>query len=212
MVAHTDDRTFGLGGAPSAVKPTTRSDAAENRVAILRAVRDLAATKGDAFSIKEVSEAAGIATATIYRHFDGKAALLDGVSLFRWSQMKAAATGVAGQPDGLRHAVSIIDAYTRMTTADSGFIAALNLRVGRDPAGIGPLRNEFDPAFAAIWRTGQQRGEIRRGADPHDAIELAGAIRESSRRLQMLALLVAGIATPAIEPEQLVRDLFLTRK
>lgn len=209
----TVDRTFALatsGELRSAASP--RSDAVENRVAILRAVRDLAGKKGDAVSIKEISEAAGIATATIYRHFDGKVALLDGVSLFRWSQMKSAATSAAGRPDGLRHVVTIIDAYTRMTTADAGFIKALNLHVGHDPAGIGPLRDAFEPAFAAIWRTGQERGEIRRNADARDAIEMAGAIRESSRRLQMLALLVAGIATPTVDPEQFVRDLFLAHK
>jgi AcrR family transcriptional regulator len=189
-----------------------RIDARLNRTSILRAVRDVVSEKGKDASIREIADAAGVATATIYRHFDGKSALFDGVSLLRWSHMlRAAGDGNGNGSEGIRRAVRIIDAYTKMTTADSRFIKALGLHVGHEPAGIGPIREAFDPAFALIWRAGQQKGEIRRGADPNDAIEMAGAVRESGRRLQMLTLVVAGIATPEIEPEQLIREMYVRK-
>jgi AcrR family transcriptional regulator len=200
------DRTGADGTA------SLRIDARLNRTSILRAVRDVVSEKGKDASIREIADAAGLATATIYRHFDGKSDLFDGVSLLRWSHMlHATGDGDREGTEGIRRAVSIIDAYTKMTTADSRFIKALGLHVGREPAAIGPIREAFDPAFAVIWREGQRRGEIRRGADPNDAIEMAGAVRESGRRLQMLTLVVAGIATTEIEPEQLIRDMYVRK-
>lgn len=192
-----------------------RIDARENRVAIIRAVRDLVAVKGDGVSIREIADRAGVGTATLYRHFDGKKDLLDSVSVHRWSQMRwAAEADSALEPaaQGIRRVVGIIDMYTRMTTSDAEFIHALGLRVGHDPTGIGPLRDAFDPSFARLWTVGQERGEIRHAAHPNDAIEMAGAIRESNRRLQMLTLLVAGIATPRVDPDEIVRELYLRGK
>lgn len=193
-----------------------RIDARMNRTNILRAVRDIVGEKGKDASIREIADAAGVSTATLYRHFDGKNALLEGVSLLRWSQMLRAAGQGEGpddetRPGGLSQAVRIIDAYTKMTTADNQFIKALGLRIGHEPAVIGPLRDAFDLAFGEIWRDGQERGDIRRGADPSDAIEMAGAVRESGRRLQMLTLVVAGIATPEIDPEQLIREMYVRK-
>ncbi|TQL46651.1 TetR family transcriptional regulator [Homoserinimonas aerilata] len=202
MVVHTPDAA-------------SRIDARQNRVAIVRAVRDLVAVKGAAVSIREIADSAGVGTATLYRHFEGKKDLLDGVSVHRWSQMRHAAqtnSSTEQEGHGIRRVVGIIDMYTRMTTSDAEFIHALGLRVGHDPTGIGPLRDQFDPIFAQLWVNGQERGEIRRTAHPHDAIEMAGAIRESSRRLQMLTLLVAGIATPQVDPDQIVRELYLRAK
>lgn len=194
----------------------SRIDAQQNRVAIVRAVRDLVAIKGDGVSIREIADASGVAPATLYRHFAGKKDLFDSVSLHRWSQMRRAAQIAAPESEdamqGIRRVIGIIDMYTRMTTSDAQFIHALGLRVGHDPTGIGPLRDAFDPSFAELWAIGQERGEIRRTAFSNDAIEMAGAIRESQRRLQMLTLLVAGIATPQVDPDEIVRELYLRGK
>ena len=193
----------------------SRIDAQQNRVAIIRAVRDLVAVKGEGVSIREIADSAGVGTATLYRHFEGKKELLDSVSMHRWSQMRHAAEAhsvVEPAAQGIRRVVGIIDMYTRMTTTDAHYIQALGLRVGHDPTGIGPLRDSFDPCFARLWAVGQERGEIRASAHPNDAIEMAGAIRESTRRLQMLTLLVAGIATPQVDPDAIVRELYLRRK
>jgi AcrR family transcriptional regulator len=188
-----------------------RIDARQNRINILRAVRDIVGEKGDDISIREIATTAGVGVATIYRHFDGKAALLDGVSQFRWTQMCKAAEVRDDSLAGIRRVVAVIDRYTKMTTTDDRFISNLGLRPGHDPTGIKPIRDRFDPVFASIWSDGQSRGEIRRGADPGDAIEIAGGVRQSGRRLQMLTLVVAGIATPTIDPEQLIRDMYVRK-
>ncbi|WP_411721353.1 TetR/AcrR family transcriptional regulator [Mycetocola sp.] len=193
----------------------SRIDARLTRVAIIRAVRDLVAVKGEGVSIREIADTAGVGSATLYRHFDGKKDLLDSVSMHRWSQMcHATQARAAAEPaaQGIRRVVGIIDMYTRMTTSDAQYIQALGLRVGHDPTGIGPLRDAFDPSFARLWAVAQERSEIRPAAHPNDAIEMAGAIRQSNRRLQMLTLLVAGIATPQIDPDKLVLELYLRDK
>lgn len=190
-----------------------RTDVYHNRMQLVRAARDVIGQKGSTdVGLREIASAAGVGTATLHRHFSTKEMLIDEVSVVRWSRMEDyARRGVRPGYTPLQQVVAILEAFTRMTTADDRFIAAAGLKVGRAPGAIQPIREAFDPAFAALWIQAQRDGHLRRAADPRDAVELAGAIRERTRRIQMMTMLTAGICVSAVDAESLVSEICLKR-
>jgi AcrR family transcriptional regulator len=187
------------------IKPA-REDAALNRRRLLLAARDAVADDGPGVSVRVIADRAGVGVTTLYRHFPSKDALLDAVSVNRWATMTYLARAGSNEDDPLSSVVGLLETFTRMVTADEVFIAATGLRVGRTPAAILPLKAAFDPAFAALWSRAQRRNTLRQGADPRDAMELAGMIRDNERRMPMLLTLVNGICTDGVNAESLVAE------
>jgi AcrR family transcriptional regulator len=175
-----------------------RSDARQNRLRLVRATRDVVGRAGSTdVRVRDIATAAGVSLPTLYRHFDGKGALIDEVSLVRWSRMSELASVPGSFETPVHHVLGIIEAYTWMTTRDTDFIRAAGIEVGRKP--VEHLRADFEPQFARSWVAAQSAGQIRRTADPRDAIDLAGAIREPRRRVSMFRLLVGGFCTDRVD-------------
>jgi AcrR family transcriptional regulator len=174
-----------------------RSDAQQNRLRLVRATRDVVGWAGSAdVSVRDIAGAAGLSLATLYRHFDGRQALVDEVSIMRWSRMaELGATGQIDEP--INHVLSVIERFTRMTTRDHRFILGAGIEVGKKP--VEHIRAEFEPHFARSWVAAQSTGHIRRTADPRDAIDMAGAIRDPRRRTSMLGVLAGGICTDRVD-------------
>src|SRR5262245_40625622 len=158
-----------------------REDSIRNQRRLLLAARDAVADAGPGVGVREIADRAGVGVTTLYRHFGGKDALIDAVSVNRWATMtRLAHTGtVTGAP--LPAVVALLETFTRMVTADEAFIAQTGLRVGRTPIDILPVKAQFDPLFAELWSSAQQRNMIRPRADARDAMELAGLIRSPDR-------------------------------
>lgn len=181
-----------------------REDAVRNRRRLLLAARDAVAEDGPGVSVRAIADRAGVGVTTLYRHFGGRDALIDAVSVNRWATMTrlARAGALGGAP--LDAVVSVLETFTRMVTADDAFIAAAGLRIGRTPIDILPVKAQFDPLFALLWSSAQRRDLIRPRVDSRDAMELAGMIRSTDRRGPMLSVLVSGICTDAVDVERLV--------
>jgi AcrR family transcriptional regulator len=176
-----------------------RRDADLNRARLLLAARDAVAEEGLGIAVRSIAERAGVGVSTLYRHFPGKEAVIDGVSIHRWATMARLVEQGARAGDPLPGVVRVLDAYSRMVTADEAFITATGLRIGRNPPGILPLKARFEPAFAALWEDARRRRLIRAHADPRDAVELAGMIRDRERRAAMLHVLLTGICTDRVD-------------
>jgi AcrR family transcriptional regulator len=181
-----------------------REDAIRNQRRLLLAARDAVAEHGPGVSVRAIADRAGVGITTLYRHFDGKDALIDAVSVNRWATMTRLARSGTTTRAPLQAVVALLETFTRMVTADEAFIAATGLRVGRTPIDILPVKAEFDPLLAQLWSTAQRRNMIRPRADARDAMELAGLIRSSDRRLPMLVTLLNGICTDAVDVERLM--------
>lgn len=171
---------------------------------MLLAARDAVAEVGPGVSVREIADRAGVGVTTLYRHFGGKDALIDAVSVNRWATMTRLARSGTVSEAPLHAVAALLETFTRMVTADDAFIAATGLRVGRTPIDILPVKAQFDPLFAQLWSTAQQRNMIRPRADARDAMELAGMMRSSERREPMLLTLLNGICTDAVDVERLV--------
>ena len=112
-----------------------REDAQQNRLRLVRATRDVVGRAGSMdVSVRDIARAAECSIATLYRHFEGKRDLIDAVSIMRWSRMAELAATPEGHESPVEHVLSVVEAYTRMTTGDSHFIAAAGIEVGKRPA------------------------------------------------------------------------------
>ena len=175
-----------------------REDAQQNRLRLVRATRDVVGVAGSTdVSVRDIARAAECSVATLYRHFDGKHNLIDAVSIMRWSRMEQLAATPEVHETAVDHVLSVIETYTRMTTRDHDFIVAAGIEVGKKP--VEHIRAVFEPHFARSWVSAQSSGHIRRTADPRDAIDMAGVIRDPRRRISMLALLAGGICTDKVD-------------
>jgi len=171
---------------------------------LLLAARDAVAEDGPGVSVREIADRAGVGVTTLYRHFGGKDALIDGVSVNRWATMARLARSGTASGAPLHAVIALLETFTRMVTADEAFIAAAGLHVGRTPVDIRPVKAQFDPAFARLWAGAQQRNLIRARADARDAMELASMIRNGERRAPMLLTLLNGICTDAVDVERVI--------
>lgn len=175
-----------------------RDDARQNRLRLVRATRDVVGLAGSTdVSVRDIARAAECSVATLYRHFDGKHDLIDAVSIMRWSRMEELAASPEVHASAVEHVLSVIETYTRMTTRDHEFIVAAGIEVGKKPAEH--VRAVFEPHFALSWVSAQSSGHIRRTADPRDAIDMAGVIRDPRRRISMLAMLAGGLCTEKVD-------------
>lgn len=176
-----------------------RSDAVDNRLRLVRATRDLVGWAGSPdVSVREIANAAGVSMATLYRHFDGRQALIDEVSIWRWSRLEELARQRTPDEAPVDHVLRILETYTRMTTRDHRFLVGAGItKLGQKP--VEHIRAEFEPHFASFWVAAQSGGYIRRTADPRDAMDIVGSIRDPKRRVPMLAMIAGGICTEKVD-------------
>lgn len=184
-----------------------RIDAQHSRAQLIEAACQTVAEQGaDGASAREIAERAGVSSATLYRHFANKQALVDAVSVDRWHRAAAWALPRANGTNTLRDIVAILDRFSRMISHDARFIAAADLQVGVTPHAIAPVRSVFEARFDELWAQARAAGSIRRWAEPRDVLELLWAIRGSDRRVPMLATVVGGFAAPPEDVEALLQD------
>lgn len=183
-----------------------RSDAQQNRLLLLDAACDLIAEAGtDDISARDIADRAGVSSATLYRHFPSKQALIDAISVDRWERMSQWARSSRGARSPIRHITTVLDRFSRLVSDDAQFIQAAGLKVGQTPAAIRPMREVFDARFDELWRSAQAAGAVQRWADPRDAVELVGSIRSKERRAPMLATVVGGFVAPQVDVHHLLR-------
>jgi AcrR family transcriptional regulator len=188
-----------------------RSDAEENVQRLLRAARDAVGEEGAGVGVRAIAERAGVGVTTLYRHFRDKWALIDGVAVHRWSALRTLAERPVPAGGELARIVLLLDTFTRMLAADDRLITGAGWRVGRSPAALlVPAKAGYDAALLGLWVRAQTGGTVHRRADPRDVMELAGCLRDASRRPAQLRLLVSGLsARPEVGEPLVARTLRL---
>ena len=167
-------------------RPTERTEArkAATREAIVAAAVDQLAAGGYASaSIQAVAARAGVATGTLYRHFDSKSALF--AEAFRRAARRELDAFAAATADDGRSAVERIGAATetwaRRALAEPTRAYAL-LAEPVDPA-VEAARLEFRRGYRDVLVRAMQQGIARGELQPHDtqtfSAALIGAIAEA---------------------------------
>jgi AcrR family transcriptional regulator len=146
-----------------------RSDARENRAAILEAAR-LALDESGEISLNAVAKAAGVANATLYRHFPTREALVLGVYRGVVDDVAAAAPSLLLTLEPSAALRAWIDRVAEYAIAKRGFASAVQA-LSRDDGDL------YDETYRAIvgaldllLRATEQTGAIRPGLSADDVI------------------------------------------
>jgi AcrR family transcriptional regulator len=141
-----------LYGAPTA----RRQDAQRNRAAIVRAATEVMTSPGSTIAMPEIARRAGVAQATLYRHFPDRSALAAAVIAHQLQLLEACAAADTGQPVTFHHLL-------REMLHNQIAMRPLVLLARRLEAGV---RDRFErrliAAFAEPLRRAQSVGQVRR--------------------------------------------------
>ncbi|MFG3343664.1 TetR/AcrR family transcriptional regulator [Streptomyces sp. NPDC048018] len=177
-----------------------RADARRNRERILEAAVRAFAEKGADVPIDTIAKAAGVGSATLYRHFPTREALVEAAYRNELARVcDSAAELLAGLPPD-RALRLWMDRFIDYLAAKQGMADALRAAVasGADP--FAETLDRLSAAIGSLLRAGAEAGLLRADVDPFDVgLGLSGvalitsspAQRERSGRL--LDLLLDGL-------------------
>jgi AcrR family transcriptional regulator len=164
--------------------PVRRADAVRNRERVAWAARDAFAEFGIDAPITEVARRAGLGTATVYRHFASKQALVLGAFEDQLAACAAAVDDALDDPDPWHAFRTCVERLCEIHAMDRGFTAAF-LSAYPDTE-----------AFATAWRRGERvLAEVVRRA------QASGDLRPDYARddLTLLLMAIGGIAAGSAE-------------
>jgi AcrR family transcriptional regulator len=157
---------------PTAV-PRPRADAAHNREAILAAALGALTDSADA-SLNSIAKRAGVANATLYRHFRTRESLILAVYQHEVGQVVDAADLLLADRTPVEALSEWVERLAQYAMTKHGLAEALRAATSPDPL----FTETYDSIVGALRRllvAAQDAGEIREGLDPHDVIlALAG--------------------------------------
>jgi AcrR family transcriptional regulator len=179
-----------------------RTDARDNRAGIVAAAHAVfAATAPDA-PVREIATHAGVAPATVYRHFPTRAALLDAVLSDRVASCEADLRSATSDPDPWRALSATIRHFAARQIADRALNEALFAAPG---AAYADARRTHAAALAMLVDRARSSGAVRPDLTVHDVRSALLAIA-SLRTLpppaanttitRVTNLLLSGMRTP----------------
>jgi len=160
---------------PRPARPAPREEGQEpekRRLILHAAVRVFAERGYQGCRIADVAQSAGVAYGLVYHYFRNKDELLESVFDEQWAIFIRALEAIDAGPGTATDKLAglfgfVFDVYKTAPAA----VRVLMLEVTHTPRGLraGSTRETFDRAIrlvAAVVRRGQERGELRRQADP----------------------------------------------
>lgn len=182
----------------SSSKPL-RADRQRNRERILEIAAGLVAQHGAELSLEEVARRAGVGSATVYRHFPSRQALLEAVFRSGVAQLRDRAAAQPGAEPGAELA-GWLEELTVYTATHRGLATALLA----GPEGLSPeelcCTELLLQVLEVLVARAAAAGALRSGTAAADLMRLSNAISvatendpDTARRLLRLAL--AGIGT-----------------
>jgi AcrR family transcriptional regulator len=150
-----------------------RADGARNRESILAAARAALTESADA-SLNSIARQAGVANATLYRHFPTRESLLLAVYRQEVDQVVEAADLLLAQRPPAQALGEWVERLAQYAMTKHGLAGALRAATSYDPL----FAETYDAIVGALGRllaAAEEAGAIRSGLDRHDVIlALAG--------------------------------------
>ncbi|TDE56565.1 TetR/AcrR family transcriptional regulator [Nonomuraea mesophila] len=151
--------------------PRRRADAAENRVRILQAAREVVAN-AEEVKLNEIAKRAGVGQGTLYRHFPTREALLAEVYRKDVDDLVAAAPALLAEHSPLPALARWLDRVAEYAKIKQGVFAAVEAGLWQDLSAhsLGPIGE----ALSTLLDAGKAGGTIRPDIDARDVILLIG--------------------------------------
>lgn len=151
------------------------------RTALLAAGREaLRVGRLESFSLRELSRTVGVTPTAAYRHFRDKEALLEGVAIAGFGELREALRAAAPSDAGVPSVEALVAAYRNFATTNTGLMKLMfqprPKRSKREDA-AGECLAEFVAAVA----------DRDTGDDPEDAIRTAVVVWSAVHGFAMLA-------------------------
>lgn len=159
--------------------PRLRADAAHNRRRILRAAHEVFADAGLDAPVAQVARRAGVSTATLYRRFPTREALVVAVFDDQVAACVQAVVTAAEDPDPWRGFCAVVQTLCTMGASERGLTAAFLAHLG-SRVDVGEQRSRAEQAFVDLVVRAKTDGRLR--ADFH------------RRDLSMVLLAARGLA------------------
>jgi AcrR family transcriptional regulator len=173
-----------LYGAPTA----RRQDAQRNRAAIVRAATEVMTSPASVIAMPEIARRAGVAQATLYRHFPDRSALAGAVIAHQLQLLEACAAGTS-QAAGIERAAGTDQAAgTNQAVSFHHLLRAmLHTQIAMRPLVLlsrrfdAGLRDQYErrlvAAFAEPLRRAQSTGQVRCDFVPKDLMLLVTMVQ-----------------------------------
>src|ERR1700761_8448392 len=186
-----------LAPAPPARKP--RADAERNRERILEIAKEVFTRDGAAASFDNIARLSGIGSATLYRHFPTRDALIEAVYRSEVEKLAAAEERFATSLPPVEALRAWMLLFIDHVAAKTLIIPAMDTVSGGAMRLIEGSRSLIHGAFATSVRRAIDSGDLKADTDPNDFVRALVGIfhttaipgwEESARRL--VGILIAG--------------------
>jgi AcrR family transcriptional regulator len=172
---------------PARAASTLRADAARNREQLLRAARAAFTEHGPDVPLVDVARRAGVGTATLYRRFPTREALLAAVVEEHLAECAARAAAALAHPDPWPAFCELVEHLARTQVEERLFTLTV-LGQSAATASVDAARRAMERDLVVLADRAKAAGELRADFDPTD--------------ITMLLLGVAGITDAMPGPER----------
>jgi AcrR family transcriptional regulator len=156
-----------LYGAPTA----RRQDAQRNRAAIVRAASEIMTSTGSVIPMHEIARRAGVAQATLYRHFPDRSALAAAVIAHHLQRLEAFAGSEACRPSMFRDLLREV-LHNQVTMRPLVLLARRF-----DPSARERYQKRLLAVFCEPLRRAQTQGYVRSDVAPADLLLLFAMVQ-----------------------------------
>jgi AcrR family transcriptional regulator len=152
-----------------------RADAVANRQVILEAGARQIAEQGIATTLNDVARAAGVGVATVYRNFENRDALLDGLFALTLDRLVVLAEEAAAIGDDPRAFETYLFAVMHLHASDRGVVPVL-MRSNQSAEFSEQLARQLGPRVQPLIQAAQSAGTLRDGFTIQDLCLLSAMV------------------------------------
>ena len=186
------DPVAGVAGGPSAGRPA-RADAVRNRARLIEAAAAAFAERGEATSLEDVAQRAGVGIGTLYRHFPTRDALVEAVYRSGVESLCEAADQLLAELPPDRALAEWMDRFVSYVATKRGMLTALRALLDADATLFDDCRACLEATAARMLGAAAESGFVRRDVDAGDLLRAMGGIcmaTDASHRTDQLRPLV----------------------
>ncbi|WGY00347.1 helix-turn-helix domain-containing protein [Nocardioides sp. QY071] len=178
-----------------------RADAVRSRERVLAVAKDVIDRDGPAVSLDRVARAAGVGSATLYRHFPTRLHLLEAVFAQEAHALAAAAAALPGSQDGASAVRSWARRLVVEAIASRGLGAAL-VAAGIEQTSSSDCRGLIARATDTLLHDPAVAASVRPGVRGEDVVDIASALAvvaegDAERACRLMDQCLAGFVAEA---------------